>query len=70
MDERPIVDADFGMGNNERPTCPKCGAHLTLSARADANGRRKLRCLDCDHPDPLSSDTTIGWIKGELQPPR
>jgi hypothetical protein len=29
-------------------------------------GRRKLRCIDCGQPDPMSSTDTQGWFNGEL----
>ena len=29
-------------------------------------GHRELRCVDCGHPDPLQSDVTQAWLKGEL----
>jgi hypothetical protein len=33
-------------------------------------GQRTFRCLDCDRPDPLKTDEVIGWLNGELQPPK
>jgi hypothetical protein len=29
-----------------------------------------FQCFDCDGPDPMTSDKAIGWLKGELQPPK
>jgi len=29
-----------------------------------------LQCLECDRPDPIKTDKVIGWLKGELQPPK
>jgi hypothetical protein len=31
---------------------------------------RILRCSNCDQPDPLKADKVMGWLKGELQPPK
>ena len=57
------------MGQAERPTCPGCGAFLILALPPGGNGPRKMRCLDCDRPDPLKSEYVTGWFEGELQPP-
>jgi hypothetical protein len=57
------------MGQAERPTCPDCGAFLILALPLGGKGPRKLRCLDCDRPDPLKSEYVAGWLEGELQPP-
>jgi hypothetical protein len=56
------------MSEGERPICPKCGATLTLPAVV--TGWRTLQCFDCDRPDPMKTDKTTGWLKGELQPPK
>jgi tRNA(Ile2) C34 agmatinyltransferase TiaS len=54
------------MGQAQRPTCPDCGAPLTLALPADGKGKRSFRCLDCERPDPLKDPHTIGWLEGEL----
>jgi hypothetical protein len=56
------------MGQAERPTCPHCGAYLTLALPPGGKGKRTFQCFDCDRPDPLKSDEVIGWLKGELAP--
>jgi hypothetical protein len=58
------------MGQAERPKCPRCGQYLTLEVPPEGNGRRTFQCFDCDVPDPLKTDKVIGWLKGELQPPK
>ena len=58
------------MGQTDRPVCPHCGAALILALPPGGNGPRTLQCLDCDGPDPLKTDKTTGWLKGELQPPK
>jgi hypothetical protein len=49
--------------------CPQCGSLMTL-----ASGRGKelrlLRCEQCKGLDPLKAREVIGWLKGELQPPK
>jgi hypothetical protein len=30
------------------------------------NGKRRFQCETCGQPDPLHSDETLGWLKGEL----
>jgi len=32
-------------------------------------GGRTFECFDCDR-DPMKTDCVIGWLKGELQPPK
>jgi hypothetical protein len=54
------------MGQAKRPTCPDCGAYLTLALPPDGNGPRTFQCLDCNRPDPLKTDRVIGWLLGEL----
>jgi len=51
-------------------TCPGCGALLILALPPGGNGKRTFQCLDCERPDPLKTDQAIGWLKGELQPPK
>jgi len=60
------------MGQSKRPTCPECGAFLTLALPPGGKGQRTFQCLDCDHdrPDPLKTDEAIGWLNGELRPPQ
>jgi predicted RNA-binding Zn-ribbon protein involved in translation (DUF1610 family) len=68
---------DFGtggkiaaMGQAERPTCPNCGAYLILALSPDGKGQRIFQCFDCDRPDPLKTESVLGWLKSELQPPK
>ena len=59
------------MGQVERLRCPKCGAYLMLvAAPSDGKGPRMFQCFECDLPDPIKTDKVIGWLKGELQPPK
>ena len=58
------------MGEAERSTCPHCGAVLMLALPPGGNGQRTFQCLDCDRPDPLKMDEVIGWLNGELEPPK
>jgi primosomal protein N' len=51
-------------------TCPNCGAPLTLALPQGGEGPRKFNCSECDRPDPLKTDRVMGWLKGELQPPK
>jgi hypothetical protein len=61
---------NYHMGQAERPTCPGCGAFLILALPPGGNGPRTFQCLDCDRPDPMKTDSTTGWLKGELHPPK
>jgi len=58
------------MGEAERPACPICGAPLVLALPPDGKGQRTFQCVDCNRPDPLKTDRVMGWLKGELQPPK
>jgi hypothetical protein len=59
-----------GVGQGNRPICPGCGAYIISALRPGGKGLRTFQCLDCDRPDPLTSETATGWLKGELQPPK
>src|SRR6516165_9218311 len=58
----------YFMGQTDRPTCPICGAYLVLAS--GGNGKPAAQCFACDGPDPMKTDKTIGWLKGELRPPK
>lgn len=58
------------MGQAERPACPQCEAHLILELPPGGKGPRAFQCFNCDRPDPLKTDQVVGWLKGELQPPK
>jgi hypothetical protein len=60
----------YFMGQSERPTCPHCRAYLTWALPQGGNGKRTFQCLNCDGPDPMKTEKTTGWLKGELQPPK
>ncbi|WP_298256902.1 hypothetical protein [Bradyrhizobium sp.] len=46
--------------------CPRCGRKMDAALPPGGNGKRTWRCFDCDRPDPLTSETTQAWLKGEL----
>jgi hypothetical protein len=63
----------------ERPRCPKCQSRMSL-ARIAPGPRgfdvRSFECGQCDHvhiatiaTDPMKSES-VGWLKGDLRPPR
>ena len=58
------------MGQAERLLCPKCGADHILALPPAGEGPRRLQCFVCDSPDPMKTDKAMGWLKGELHPPR
>ena len=77
--ERPNFEMDdfthrrhnYVMGQAERLRCPKCGAYLILVASpSEGKGPRMFQCFECDRPDPIKTDKVMGWLKGELQPPK
>lgn len=70
-----------GMGNliSDRPMCPTCKHRMAL-ARISPGTRgfeeRTFECSACDRTDkisvavdPMQTDA-VGWLAGELQPPR
>jgi hypothetical protein len=70
VDEVPDRRQDLPMGQAERPACPRCGAYLILALPPGGKGPRAFQCFDCDRPDPLRTEQAVGWLKGELQPPK
>jgi hypothetical protein len=77
--ERPNFEMDgvtdwrqnYIMGQAERLRCAKCGACLILVVSpSDGKGPRMFQCFECDRPDPIKTDKVLGWLKGELQPPK
>jgi hypothetical protein len=50
--------------------CEQCGTLKVLVLPADGKGPRALRCLACDKLDPIKLPANVGWIEGELRPPR
>jgi phage FluMu protein Com len=50
--------------------CPQCGSLVRLALAPGDRGPRSLRCEQCDRLDPLKADEVIGWLKGELRPPK
>ena len=43
---------------------------LILALPPGGKGQRTFQCFECDGLDPLKTDKVMGWLKGELQPPR
>jgi hypothetical protein len=70
IDEFPDLQQNCSMGQAERPTCPNCGAHLILALPLGGDGPRTFQCFECDRPDPLKTQKAMGWVKGELHPPK
>jgi hypothetical protein len=50
--------------------CPKCGERLELVPSLFGKETRRLRCENCEQPDPMKQGVASGWIRGELQPPK
>ena len=49
---------------NLTPRCAFC--HKPMKFMLVKGGGRKFQCESCGQPDPLHSDETLGWLKGEL----
>jgi hypothetical protein len=41
---------------------------MILGLPPGGKGQRTFQC--CDRPDPAKTDTAMGWLKSELQPPK
>jgi predicted RNA-binding Zn-ribbon protein involved in translation (DUF1610 family) len=50
--------------------CPQCGSLMSLRLAPGDKGPRSLRCEQCEGLDPLKADKVVGWLKGELRPPK
>jgi len=48
----------------------QAGAYLTLALPPGGKGKRTFQCFDCDESDPLTTEKTMGWLMGELRPPK
>jgi len=70
IDTLPNRRQNLIMGQAVRPKCPHCWAYLTLVLPPGGEGKRTFQCFDCDRPDPMTTEKAIGWLKGELQPPK
>jgi hypothetical protein len=42
---------------------------MILALPPGGKGPRTFQCFECERPDPLKTGA-IGWLKGELQPPK
>jgi len=72
MPSRQLKATDFkisAMGQARQPTCPDCGAYLSLALPLGGKGPRTFQCLDCEGPDPIKSPQATGWLAGELGKP-
>lgn len=59
------------MGQAKRPTCPNCGAYLILALPPGGDGPRTFQCFECGGPDLVKTEkVAMGWLKGELRPPK
>ena len=46
-------------------------AQRKIDRALKGKGPRTFQCFECnDGPDPLKTETTTGWLKSELQPPK
>jgi hypothetical protein len=71
MDDVSVSRQNRVMGQAEQLRRPKCGAYLILvAAPSDGKGSRMFQCFECDQPDPIKTDKVMGWLKGELRPPK
>jgi len=42
---------------------------MELALLPGGKGMRVWQCFNCDGPDPIASDSTLGWLSGELANP-
>jgi hypothetical protein len=41
-----------------------------LAPPSVGNDKRTFQCFECDRPDPMKTEKALGWLMGELQPPK
>jgi hypothetical protein len=62
----PVLE--MSLPKNPTPaTCPKCNKPMRFMLVK--KGGRKLRCIDCDVPDPLRLPEVTKLLEGELRSP-
>jgi DNA-directed RNA polymerase subunit M/transcription elongation factor TFIIS len=47
--------------------CPNCGKHLVPTS--SDSGRTELKCVFCDHLDPMELQTARRWADSSLAEP-
>jgi hypothetical protein len=50
--------------------CPQCDSPMSLKLAPGGKGPHSLPCEQCEALDPLKADGVVGWLKGELRPPK
>jgi DNA-binding response OmpR family regulator len=50
----------------KRSICPRCKRPMEFALPPGGMGQRRYRCLECERADPLKSEDTQGWLRGEL----
>ena len=59
------------MGRDDHPKrCERCGTPMVLVLTFERKAPRVIRCVKCDEIDPLRLPANLGWIGGELRPPK
>jgi hypothetical protein len=62
---------DGGMGRlHSSGQCEYCCRQKVLLLPINGERGRELRCVYCDEIDPLKLPSNVGWIDGELRPPK
>jgi hypothetical protein len=51
-------------------SCRQCGSLMSLKLAPGGKEPRSLRCEQCEGLDPLKAEEVVGWLKGELRPPK
>jgi DNA-directed RNA polymerase subunit RPC12/RpoP len=55
---------------NQTGHCPRCGSPIIFTLLPDGKGPRTIQCPECSRFDPIKSERVVGWLQGELQPPK
>jgi hypothetical protein len=69
MGEDHNMGEDQNMGHDHK-RCRRCGTAMLLEVTFDRKEPQVLRCVKCDDVDPLKLPAMLGWIAGELRPPK
>ena len=65
-----LAAPECGMGQDHPKRCERCGTPIVLELTFERKGPQVLRCFKCDEIDPLKLPANMGWIEGELRPPK
>jgi hypothetical protein len=70
MDIRLWEFQNLTMEQAQAIRCGQCGSAMSLTSAPGGKVPRSLQCRQCEGFDPFKARDIVGWLKGELQPPK